>query len=236
MKKYKRVILKLSGEILAGGKKFGFDQNVLERISQEIKMAKSTGTEIGIVIGGGNFWRGSEEKIKGLNRVTSDYMGMLATILNACVLQSSFEKYGMKTVIQSAIPVEKICEPYIPHLADRELKNGKILIFAGGTGNPYFTTDTTAALRAVELNANCMLKATKVDGVYTDDPIRNPKAKKFTTLKFIDAIKRNLKIMDITAFSLCMENKIEVVVFNINKKGNIVKILQGRNIGTIIKV
>jgi len=236
MKKYKRVILKLSGEVLAGEKKFGFDPEVIERIAQELKIAKSTGTEIGIVIGGGNIWRGHEEKIKGLNRVTADYMGMLATILNACALQSSFEKHGIKTVVQSAITVEKLCEPYITHIANKHLKEGKIVIFAGGTGNPYFTTDTTAALRAAELNAECVLKATKVDGVYTDDPIKNPKAKKFTTLSFIDAIKKRLRIMDITAFSLCMENKIEVVVFNINTRGNIIKILQGKNIGTKIKV
>ncbi len=236
MGKYKRVILKLSGEVLAGEKKFGFATEVLEKISQEIKLAKSTGTEIGIVIGGGNIWRGCEEKIRWLNRVTSDYLGMLATVLNACILQSFLEKHNIKSVVQSAIVVEKICQQYTPYTADKELKNGTIVIFAGGTGNPYFTTDTTAALRAVELNACCVLKATKVDGVYTDDPIKNPRAKKFTTLRFIDAIKRNLKIMDMTAFSLCMENNIEVVVFNINTKGSIAKILQGKNIGTTIKV
>ena len=236
MKKYKRVILKLSGEVLAGEKKFGFDPEVIERIAKELKIAKSTGTEIGIVIGGGNIWRGSEEKIKGLNRVNADYMGMLATVLNASILQSSLEKQGIETIVQSAIAVEKLCEPYRTHIADKYLKEGKIVIFAGGTGNPYFTTDTTAALRAAELNAECVLKATKVDGVYTDDPIKNPKAKKFTTLSFIDAIKKRLRIMDITAFSLCMENKIEVVVFNINTRGNIIKILQGKNIGTKIKV
>jgi uridylate kinase len=235
LNKYNRVVLKISGEALAGKKSTGIDPQVIKNIACEIKKAKDTGVKLAVVIGGGNIWRGAEMKIKGIDRVTADYMGMLATIIDAIALQSVLEKLNLATRVQSAVEISKICESYIRRRAMRHLEKDRIVIFAGGTGNPYFTTDTAASLRAIELDADVLLKATKVDGVYNDDPLLNPKAKKYTSLTFMDAIKRRLKIMDTTAFSLCMDNNLPVVVFNLHKPGNITKVIKGEPVGTIVK-
>ncbi|OGS21541.1 MAG: UMP kinase [Elusimicrobia bacterium RIFOXYA2_FULL_39_19] len=232
--KYKRVLLKLSGEILAGGKKFGFDSDVINQIAGEIQSVNDLGVELGVVIGGGNIWRGAEERIKGLDRVTADYMGMLATIIDSLALQSACEKRGIKTVVQSAIEITKLCEPYTTKSSINHMCNGKVVIFAGGTGNPYFTTDTTAALRSVELKADILLKATKVDGVYSDDPMKNPKATKYSEVSYMTAIEKKLRIMDMTAFSLCMDNNMKIMVFNLQKWGSVVKAIKGEKVGTLI--
>jgi uridylate kinase len=232
--KYKRVVLKISGEALSGNKNSGIDNETIEKIAAEIKDVKQLGVELAIVIGGGNIWRGKETKIKAIDRVTSDYMGMLATVINAIALQDVIEKYNIVTRVQSAIEISKLCEPYIRRRALRHLEKDRIVIFAGGTGNPYFTTDTTAVLRAIELKADVLLKATQVDGVYSDDPKKNKNAKKYDSITFMEAIKKRLKIMDMSAFSLCMDNNLPVIVFNLHKPGNIVNSILGKHIGTII--
>ncbi len=233
--KYDRVLLKLSGEALMGDQSYGIDQKVVSTIAKEIKEALALGVEIAIVIGGGNIFRGLEASAKGMERASADYMGMLATVLNSLALQNALEREGIITRVQSAIEMRELAEPYIRRRAIRHLEKKRVVIFAAGTGNPYFTTDTAAALRAIEIGARIILKATKVNGVYTDDPLKNPKAKKFDNLTYIDILKKGLKVMDATAISLCMDNKLPIIIFNLRKRGNIKRVLKGAKIGTIIK-
>ena len=233
--KYKRIILKISGEALAGNEEFGLDGPTLDTIAREIKEIADLGVGIAIVVGGGNIWRGvkgSEEK--GIERANADYMGMLATAINALALQGAFEKLDLDTRVQSAIEMRQIAEPYIRRRAIRHLEKKRIVIFAAGTGNPYFSTDTTAALRAAEMEAEVILMAKKVDGVYTADPNKDKNAKKFDHLSYIDVLNNGLKVMDSTAVSLCMDNDIKIIVFNLTQKGNIYKVINGEQIGTII--
>ncbi len=233
-KKYKRVLLKLSGESLCGESSHGIKPDALLSISAEIKLAHAHGLQIGIVVGGGNIWRGEQDRGEAISRVTADYMGMLATLMNALALQDALENLGVPTRVQSAVEINKLSEPYIRRKAIRHLEKGRVVIFAGGTGNPYFTTDTAAALRAVEIEAEVVLKATKVDGVYTADPKKDKTAKKFDKLTFMDSIKQRLKVMDTTALTLCMENRMPVVVFDLAVKGNIARAVAGQKVGTLI--
>ena len=232
---FKRIVLKLSGEALQGDLGYGIDYNVLISIARQIKEVKSLGVEMAVVIGGGNIFRGIAGSTKGMDRASADYMGMLATVLNALALQDALEKNGVFTRVQSAIEMEELAEPYIRRRAIRHLEKGRVVIFAGGTGNPYFTTDTTAALRAIEIGAEVILKATKVDGVYSSDPVKNKSAKRYETLRYIDVLKRGLKVMDATATSLCMDNELPIIVFSMKKAGNIKKVIMGEKIGTTIK-
>ncbi len=232
--KYKRILLKLSGESLCGASRHGIDSPALTLIAAEIQKAYETGVEIGVVVGAGNIWRGAQDRGQSIGRVTADYMGMLATIINALALQDALEHRGVPTRVQTAIEITKLAEPYIRRKAIRHLEKKRIVIFAGGTGNPYFTTDTAAALRAVEIEAEALLKATKVDGVYTDDPHKNPKAKRLDRVSFMDSIRNRLKVMDATALTLCMENKMPVVVFDLALKGNIARATSGQKVGTLI--
>ncbi|OGF62741.1 MAG: UMP kinase [Candidatus Fischerbacteria bacterium RBG_13_37_8] len=231
---YNRILLKLSGEALQGGNHSGIDFNMLNYIAQEIIQVHDTGVDIGVVIGGGNIIRGDIASRNGIDRVSGDYMGMLSTAINAIALQSYLEKYDKVTRLMSAIEIKEVGEPFIRRRAIRHLEKKRIVIFACGTGNPYFSTDTAAALRAIEIKADVILKATKVDGVYNEDPLVNPKAIKINHLSFMDVLQQNIKIMDSTAISLCMENKMPIIVFDINKKGNIKKILDGEKIGSSI--
>ena len=233
--KYRRVILKMSGEVLTGTHRYGIDPKVMKYFAREIRDAYSLGVQIAIVVGGGNIWRGISPFAQEVDRVTADYMGMLATIINGLALQDSLEVIGIPTRVQSAIEIAKLAEPFIRRRAIRHLEKKRIVIFAGGTGNPYFTTDTASALRAVEIGAEIILKGTKVDGVYDKDPIKYKNAKKFDSLTFMEAINRQLKVVDATALSLCWENKIPILVFNMNKPGQIKRIIRGEQIGTIIK-
>jgi uridylate kinase len=233
-KKYKRVLLKLSGESLCGEESHGIKPDALLSISAEIKLAHAHGLQIGIVVGGGNIWRGEQDRGEAISRVTADYMGMMATLMNALALQDALENLGVPTRVQSAVEINKLSEPYIRRKAIRHLEKGRVVIFAGGTGNPYFTTDTAAALRAVEIEAEVVLKATKVDGVYTADPKKDKTAKKFERLTFMDSIKQRLKVMDTTALTLCMENRMPVVVFDLAVKGNIARAVAGQKVGTLI--
>ena len=235
MRKYKRVLVKLSGEALLGKRTHGIDPQKTTWIAREIKKAYKLKVEIGVVIGGGNIWRGTSASIKGMDRVTADYMGMLATIMNALAMQSALEKERVTTRVMTAIEISKLAEPYIRRRAIRHLEKGRVVIFAGGTGSPYFTTDTTSALRAVEIGAEVILKATKVNGVYTSDPEIDKTARIFKRLSYLEAINRRLKIMDSTALSLCMDNHLPIVVFNLNKQDNIKKAVSGKIIGTEIK-
>lgn len=232
---FKRVVLKLSGEALQGNLGYGIDYKVLVSIADQIKEVKALGVEIAIVIGGGNIFRGIAGSTKGMDRASADYMGMLATVINGLALQDALEKAGVHTRVQSAIQMQELAEPYIRRRAIRHLEKGRCVIFAGGTGNPYFTTDTTAALRAIEIGAQVIMKATKVDGVYSADPVRNKAAKKYRTLRYIDVLKRDLKVMDATATSLCMDNALPIIVFNLKREGNIKRVIMGENIGTIVK-
>ncbi|MFH1413358.1 MAG: UMP kinase [Candidatus Omnitrophota bacterium] len=235
---YKRIVLKLSGEALAGSKPHGIDQSVLVSISRQIKEIKDSKVDVAIVLGAGNIFRGLENTgSRGLemDRSVADYMGMLATIINGLALQNVLEKFKMPTRVMTAIEMERVAEPYIRRRAIRHLEKGRVVIFVAGTGNPYFTTDTAAALRAVEIGADAILKATKVDGVYSADPLKVENARKFKSLQYIDVLKKRLKVMDATAITLCMDNKLPIVVFNINKKGNIKRILLGEKIGTVVK-
>ncbi len=232
---FKRVVLKLSGEALQGALGYGIDSDVLTSIASRIKEVKSLGIEIAIVIGGGNIFRGIAGSTKGMDRASADYMGMLATVINALALQDALEKQGVFTRVLSAIEMQQLTEFYIRRRAIRHLEKGRVVIFAGGTGNPYFTTDTTAALRAIEIGAEVILKATKVDGVYSSDPVKNKNAKKFDTLRYMDVLKKGLKVMDATAVSLCMDNDLPIIVFNLKKVGNIKKVLTGEKIGTTVK-
>ncbi len=232
---YKRVVLKLSGEALAGNGGFGIDQDILQAISLEIKGVKSHGVEIAVVVGGGNIWRGAQAHQKGMDRATADYMGMLATVINAMALQDALERHSVDTRVQSALEMRQVAEPYIRRRALRHLEKGRVVIFAGGTGNPYFSTDTTAALRAAEIEAEVILLAKgKVDAVYDADPLQNPEASRFSEISYLEVIKRGLGVMDSTAVSLCMDNRIKLIVFGLNP-GNIKKAIMGENIGTIIK-
>jgi len=232
---FKRIVLKLSGEALQGSLGYGIDYNVLVSIARQIKEVKSLGVQMAIVIGGGNIFRGIDGSTNGMDRASADYMGMLATVMNALALQDALEKNGVFTRVQSAIEMEALAEPYIRRRAIRHLEKGRVVIFAGGTGNPYFTTDTTAALRAIEIGAEVILKATKVDGVYSSDPVRNKNAKRYETLRYIDVLKRGLKVMDATATSLCMDNELPIIVFSMKKNGNIKRVIMGEKIGTTVK-
>ena len=233
MKGYKRILLKLGGEILSGTSGFGINPDLARNIAEQIREIKNKNIEIAIVIGGGNIFRGASGSHNGIDRATSDYMGMLATIINALALQSALEKAGVPTRVQTAIEMQKIAEPYIRRRAIRHMEKGRIVIFSGGTGNPYFTTDTAAALRAIEIGAQVLLKATKVDGIYSEDPMKNHKAKKFKKLGYIDFLEKGLKVMDSTAISLCMDNNLPIIVFSM-VKGNIEKIIKGEPVGTIV--
>ncbi len=233
--KYKRIMLKLSGEALMGSKSYGIDADVISDIAEEIKEAHQMGTEVAVVIGGGNIFRGIEASAKGMDRATADYIGMLATVLNALTLQDALEKKGVYTRVISAIEMKELCEPYIRRRAVRHLEKGRVVIFAAGTGNPYFTTDTAASLRAMEIHAEVILKATKVDGVYDRDPVKDPSAKKYDELTYLDVLRMGLKVMDATAVTLCMDNRLPIIVFSIKEKGNILKILRGEKVGTLVK-
>lgn len=235
MLKYKRILLKISGEAMMGDMAYGVDPSTVDFIAREIKAAVSIGVELAIVIGGGNIFRGVEASLKGIERTSADYMGMLATVINALALQNYLEKYNIPTRVQSAIEMKELAEPYIRRKAMRHLEKGRTVIFAAGTGNPYFTTDTAASLRAMEINADVILKATKVDGVYSSDPMKDPSAKKYHTVTYIDVLKQGLSIMDSTAISLCMDNNLPIVVFNLRDKGNIRKIIEGKKIGTLVR-
>jgi len=233
--KYSRILLKISGEVLSGEKEYGIDPKVIQQIAEEIKEVKRLGAEMAFVIGGGNIFRGVASSSKGMDRVSADYMGMLATVLNALALQDALEKIGVQTRVQTAIEMRELAEPYIRRKAIRHLEKGRVVIFAAGTGNPYFTTDTTASLRAMEIGASVILKGTKVDGVYDSDPLRNPKAKKFEELTYLEVLKKQLKVMDATAISLCMDHQIPIIVFNLRRKGNIKRVVLGERIGTRVK-
>jgi len=232
---FKRIILKLSGEALAGQQGFGIDPEIVKTTAQQIKEVVALGVEIAIVVGGGNIYRGLAGSVKGIDRATGDYMGMLATMINSLALQDALEKIDVDTRVQTAIEMRQIAEPYIRRRAIRHLEKGRVIIFGAGTGNPYFSTDTTASLRAAEINADAILKATKVDGVYDADPMKNPKAVKYDELEYIEVLSKQLAVMDSTAISLCMDNNIPIIVFDLNKEGNIKKAVQGEEIGTYVR-
>jgi uridylate kinase len=232
--KYKRLILKVTGEVFAGPHRFGIDGATLKAFAQEIKEVKEMGCELALVIGGGNIFRGAVASEIGMDRASADTMGMLATVINSLALQDALEKLGVSTRVLSAIEMRQVAEPYIRRRATRHLEKGRVVIFAGGTGNPYFTTDTTASLRAMEVGAEVILKATKVEGVYDADPFKHEGAHKFEELTYIEVLNRELKIMDSTAISLCMDNQLPIIVFNIMEKGNIKRVVSGEPIGTLV--
>jgi uridylate kinase len=232
--RYKRVLLKLSGEALMGEGKYGIEPATLEAIAAQVFAAQQLGVEIGIVVGGGNIFRGIAASAKGMDRASADYMGMLATVMNAIALQDALEKLGARTRVQSAIEMQELAEPYIRRRAVRHLEKGRIVIFGAGTGNPYFTTDTAAALRAMEINAQVIMKATKVDGIYTADPKKDPSATRYDRLSYIEVLRKGLQVMDSTAISLCMDHKLPILVFDMTDPANIVKAVRGDNIGTIV--
>tara|TARA_B100001057_G_scaffold235633_1_gene235933 strand:+ start:1682 stop:2389 length:708 start_codon:yes stop_codon:yes gene_type:complete len=234
--KYNRILLKLSGEALMGNQKYGIDSDVLSSYAKDIKSIVDKECQIAIVIGGGNIYRGIQSEKSGFDRVQGDHMGMLATIINGMALQSALESLNIETRLQTAIRMEQIAEPYIRRRAIRHLEKNRVVIFGGGTGNPYFTTDTAAALRAVEIEADTILKGTRVDGVYSADPEKDKNATKFETITFDEAYKLDLKIMDLTAFTLCKENKLPINVFNMNTKGNLLKVCEGKKVGTLINL
>lgn len=232
--KYQRILLKLSGEALSGGQASGISSEILEKIAREVKEISNLGVEIAIVIGGGNIWRGLEASSKGMDRASADYIGMLATTINSLALQHALEKEGVYTRVLSAIEMHQLAEAYIRRRAIRHLEKKRIVIFAAGTGNPYFTTDTAAALRAMEIGANVILKATRVDGVYDKDPLKNKDAKMFKQLTYIEVLQKKLEVMDSTAISLCMDNDLQIIVFNLSKEGNIKRVVCGETIGTLV--
>ncbi|MDD2554743.1 MAG: UMP kinase [Syntrophaceticus sp.] len=232
--KYRRVILKLSGEALAGDNEYGIDHAILQKIALEVKEVYEKGVQVAIVVGGGNIWRGVAGSTKGMDRATADYMGMLATVINSLALQDALENENVDTRVQTAIEMREVAEPYIRRRAIRHLEKGRVVIFAGGTGNPYFTTDTTAALRAAEIEAEVILMAKNVDAVYDSDPKTNPTAQKLTELQYMDVLKNGLGVMDSTAASLCMDNKIPIIVFGLTDKGNVLKAVMGEKIGTVV--
>jgi uridylate kinase len=230
--RYKRVLLKLSGESLMGDRDYGIDPKVLNTFSEEIKSVQKLGAEVGIVIGGGNIYRGVDQSEDGIDKVTGDHMGMLATVINALALQNSLEKHGVYTRCQTAINMERIAEPFIRRRAIRHLEKGRIVIFAAGTGNPYFTTDTAAALRAIEIEAEVIIKGTRVDGVYDSDPEKNAKAIRFPEITYRDVLEKDLRVMDLTAITLCKENKLPIIIFNMNTPGNFRRVLLGEPVGS----
>jgi len=232
--RYKRILLKLSGEALLGDQQYGIDSAVLGRYAEEIRSAKELGVDVGIVIGGGNIYRGIENSSDGIDKVTGDHMGMLATVINALALQSALEHNGVKTRCQTAINMEKIAEPFIRRRAIRHLEKDRVVIFAAGTGNPYFTTDTAAVLRAIEIESDVILKGTRVDGIYDSDPEKNKSAVHFPVLSYADVLQRDLKVMDLTAITLCKENKLPLVVFNMNKAGNLKRLVLGDQVGSLV--
>ena len=232
--KYSRILLKLSGEALMGDKGFGIDSNLIEKYSREIKNIHDEGIEIAVVIGGGNIYRGIEAEESGINRVQGDYMGMLATLINSMALQSHLEKLDCDTRLMSGFNIDQVCEPFIRRRAIRHLEKRRIVIFGAGLGKPYFTTDSTASLRAIEIEANIVLKGTRVDGVYSADPEKDKNAVKFNELSFSEAYEKNLNIMDMTAFTLCKENSLPIIVFDMNKPGNLYNLIKGKKIGTLI--
>jgi uridylate kinase len=233
--KYKRILLKLSGESLMGEQEYGISPEMLSQYATEIKQAKKLGAEIAVVIGGGNIFRGLQGAAKGMDRVQGDYMGMLATVINSMALQSELEQQGVATELLSGLAIEPICKETSRRRMISSLKEGKVVIIAGGTGNPYFTTDTASTLRAIEMQADVILKGTRVDGVYTADPEKDPSATKYSTLTYDEALSKKLKIMDLTAFALCQENKMPIYVFDMNTKGNLQKVVKGEHIGTIVE-
>ncbi|MEI9935309.1 MAG: UMP kinase [Ferruginibacter sp.] len=232
--KYKRILLKLSGESLMGDKNFGLDTDVIARYAKDIKEIIELGVQVALVVGGGNIYRGMNEAETGIERAQGDYMGMLATVINGMAIQSGLEKAGVYTRLLTAIKMEQIAEPYIRRRAIRHLEKDRVVIFGAGTGNPYFTTDTAASLRAVEIKADIILKGTRVDGIYTADPEKDPSAKKFQTISFAECISKNLKVMDMTAFTLCMENELPIIVFDMNVPGNLLKVIKGEEVGTLV--
>lgn len=232
---YKRVLLKLSGEALMGDKSFGFDTDVINQYAKDIKAITELGVQVAIVIGGGNIYRGMNEQETGIERAHGDYMGMLATVINGMALQAGLEKVGVYTRLQSAIKMEQIAEPYIRRRAIRHLQKGRVVIFGAGTGNPYFTTDTAGSLRAIEISADVILKGTRVDGIYTADPEKDASATKFEQISFQDCLSKQLKVMDMTAFTLCMENKLPIIVFNMNEPDNLRRVIVGEKVGTLVK-
>jgi uridylate kinase len=231
---YKRVLLKLSGEALTGRHSFGIDYDTVNKIAQEIKEVVGMGVELGVVVGGGNIFRGADAHAQGMERASADYMGMLATVINSLALQSVLEKIDVCTRVQSAIEMKEVAEPYIHRRAIRHLEKGRVVIFAAGTGNPYFTTDTAASLRAMEIKADVIMKATKVDGVYDKDPVRDKDARKFDRISYTDVLTRDLKVMDATAISLCRDNQLRIVVFNLQQEGNIKRVICGQAVGTTV--
>lgn len=232
--RYRRVVLKISGEALAGPHGFGIEQDMLLSVAAQVAEVKDVGAEAALVVGGGNVWRGLAGSAQGMDRATADYMGMLATVMNALALQDALEKAGTVTRVMSAIEMRQVAEPYIRRRAIRHMEKGRIVIFAAGTGNPFFTTDTTAALRAAEIEADAILMAKRVDGVYDDDPLKNTEAKKFEKLSYLDVLSKGLGVMDSTATSLCMDNNIPIIVFDLTRPGNIKKVIMGETIGTYV--
>ena len=232
---YKRVLLKLSGEALGGEQGYGIDPNTITAIAREVKQVVELGVQLSIVIGGGNIFRGLAASSKGMDRASADYMGMLATMINSLALQDALEKVGVDTRVQSAIAMAEVAEPYIRRRAIRHLEKGRVVIFGAGTGNPYFTTDTAASLRAMEIGADVILKGTKVDGVYSADPHKDPSATKFETLNYLEVLKKGLQVMDATAISLCMDNSLPIIVFDVTTDGNVVRVVCGERIGTLVK-
>jgi uridylate kinase len=233
--KYNRVLLKLSGESLMGDRNFGLDPKMLEAYATDIKAITDIGVQVAVVIGGGNIYRGMNEAETGIERAQGDYMGMLATVINGMALQAALEKIGVKTRLQSAIKMEQVAEPYIRRRAMRHLEKGRVVIFGAGTGNPYFTTDTAGSLRAIEINADVILKGTRVDGIYNADPEKDKSAKRYEKLTFNEVISQGLKVMDMTAFTLCQENNLPIIVFDMNKPGNLLDVVSGKKVGTIVR-
>jgi uridylate kinase len=232
--RYKRILLKLSGESLMGQDNFGMDPKVIAQYARDIKEITNLGVQVAVVIGGGNIYRGMNEAETGIERAHGDYMGMLATVINGMALQASLEKIGVYTRLQSAIKMEQIAEPYIRRRAIRHLEKGRVVIFGAGTGNPYFTTDTAGSLRAIEINADVILKGTRVDGIYTADPEKDPSATKYEQISFQECLSKNLRVMDMTAFTLCMENKLPIIVFDMNRPDNLKRVVSGEKVGTIV--
>jgi len=231
---YKRILLKLSGEALAAGQGFGVDHNRVHEIAAEIAEVHNVGVEVAIVVGGGNFFRGVEEQAARMDRVSADHMGMLATVINSLALQDALEKAGAQTRVMSAIEMHEVAEPFIRRRAIRHMEKGRVVVFAAGTGNPYFSTDTAASLRAMEIHADAILKATKVDGIYTADPVKDKSATKFEKITYLDILKRGLRVMDATAIAMCQENQLPIVVFDLNTRGNIMRVVMGEPVGSLV--
>lgn len=232
--KYRRVLLKLSGESLMGTRNYGIDPQMLDQYAKEIKEITNIGVQVAVVIGGGNIYRGMNEHETGIERAQGDYMGMLATVINGMALQAALDKVGVSTRLQSAIKMEQVAEPYIRRRAMRHLEKGRVVIFGAGTGNPYFTTDTAGSLRAIEIKADVILKGTRVDGIYSADPEKDPTATRYETLSFNEVISQNLKVMDMTAFTLCQENNLPIIVFDMNRTGNLLNVVTGMHVGTLV--